>query len=87
VNHIGYSFVSQHIKGIDSMRNADLPAMPFVENNGYVWTGLTKREHFAGLAMNGMLSSGLSPIDEDMSRAAWAAADYMLNAQEQEPTQ
>ena len=44
------------------MNNADMPAMPhkIVFGKGYPEdydnTGLTKREHFAGLAMQGLLS-------------------------------
>lgn len=44
------------------MNNADMPAMPISEddasiqdgdNEAYNYTGLTKREYFAGLAMQG----------------------------------
>lgn len=42
------------------MKNADMPAMPIereiIDNSGN-YTGLTKREHFAAMAMQGMLSS------------------------------
>lgn len=45
------------------MNNADMPAMPFCESTGkednsaYVFsTGLTKREYFAAMSMQGMLS-------------------------------
>jgi len=54
------------------MKNSDLPAMPSVqtteqyEYNGiqYVqskdyFEGLTKREHFAGLAMQGFIAAGV----------------------------
>jgi len=46
------------------MNNADMPAMPhkIVFGKGYPEdydnTGLTKREHFAGLAMQGLLAGG-----------------------------
>jgi hypothetical protein len=46
------------------MNNSDMPAMPSgVEQTQHLrgerplFAGLTKREHFAGLAMQGMLSS------------------------------
>lgn len=44
------------------MNNADMPAMPSNDRykktvDGLVSDGLTKREHFAGLAMQGMLSA------------------------------
>lgn len=37
-------------------KNADLPANPITEYNGE-FTGLTKREYFAGLAMQGIIGS------------------------------
>ena len=41
------------------MRNEDAPAMPIQEFEGgeVPETGLTKREHFAGLAMQGNMAS------------------------------
>ncbi len=43
------------------MDNKDMPAMPISEDDGdrvdmgvKIYTGLTKREHFAGLAMQGL---------------------------------
>ena len=41
------------------MKNSDMPAMPFVEPDhpGSVYPGLTKREHFAAMAMQGLLAS------------------------------
>ena len=39
--------------------------------------GLTKREYFAGLAMNGLLSSG-KLITSDAALLAVNAADYIL---------
>ena len=47
------------------MRNGDMPAMPFEggENNGMQpWSGLTKREHFASLAMQGILASDTDAV-------------------------
>ena len=44
------------------MNNSDMPAMPFEggSNNGLEPSiGLTKREHFAGLAMQGFCASNL----------------------------
>jgi hypothetical protein len=53
------------------MRNSDMPAMPqnatddawgnpmTSEDNG--GAGLTKREHFAAMAMQGLVSTGLPP--------------------------
>ena len=68
--------------------NGDMPAgvCPDVyHENGQIETGpggLTKREHFAALAMQGLLASGRYPACNDMSEEAWAAADSMLWAQE-----
>jgi hypothetical protein len=42
------------------MKNAEQPITPMSENemdHSHYW-GLTKREYFAGLAMQGMISSG-----------------------------
>lgn len=41
------------------MDNRNEPASPVVQTNDYVdaYYGLTKREHFAGLAMQGLLSN------------------------------
>ena len=40
------------------MNNTDKPAFTILDPNGsYYETGLTKREYFAGLAMQGMLSN------------------------------
>tara|TARA_R110000782_G_scaffold61049_5_gene125914 strand:- start:469 stop:681 length:213 start_codon:yes stop_codon:yes gene_type:complete len=40
------------------MNNSDMPAMPVSGDMRYdtTYSGLTKREHFAGLAMQGLLS-------------------------------
>ena len=46
------------------MKNSDMPAMPTQVNGGDLYGGLTKREHFAGLAMQGLLESTLFTISE-----------------------
>ena len=40
------------------MNNSDMPAMPVSGDMRYdtIYSGLTKREHFAGLAMQGLCS-------------------------------
>jgi hypothetical protein len=38
------------------MKNADMPAMP-IENTNDFYPGLTKRELFAAMAMQGMMSN------------------------------
>jgi len=60
------------------MKNADMPAMPTYELNGQnvlqdTSYGLTKREHFAGLALNGLMSDAsamfeMAPEGEDPAR-------------------
>ena len=70
------------------MNNADMPAMPhdIVFGKGYPLnydpTGLTKREHFAGLAMQGILADF---SNKDIPRCAAKAvefADALLKALE-----
>jgi len=69
------------------MNNSDMPAMPVSEDyvsefaNGRDntdaysnWVGLTKREHFAGLAMQGLLSSGFAETNTQDIVAEWAYA-------------
>ena len=66
-----------------------MPAMPIRTPDGSVYpTGLTKLEHFAGLAMQGllansmMLSSGKTISSSEMSEASVAAAKALLKALE-----
>lgn len=42
-------------------------------------TGLTKREHFSGLALNGILADGTSESHlSDLAKRAVAVADYLI---------
>lgn len=41
------------------MNNKDMPAMPTQVNGGDIYGGLTKREYFAGLAMQGLCANPL----------------------------
>jgi len=74
------------------MNNSDMPAMPAGEICGSITSsstlfdtyntttanGLTKREHFAGLAMQGLMgTSGFMPIQN--ARQAVEQADALLN--------
>ena len=43
------------------MKNSEKPAFPRTHRNGISANGLTKREYFAAMAMQGILSS--TPID------------------------
>lgn len=74
------------------MKNADKPAMPVETGKLYEMTtsdadgysaaaaGLTKREHFAALAMQGLIARG-EMIDDNLAREAWGAADSMMYVQ------
>lgn len=57
------------------MNNADLPAMPFVEpvTECSVAAGLTKREFFAGLAMQGVLGNQSMLDNLNAAGVAWVA--------------
>ena len=69
------------------MKNADLPAMP--QNNSetlcqqtgtphYMHSGLTKREYFAGLAMQGLLAKDDERAAKYISAQAVENADALL---------
>jgi len=61
------------------MNNADMPAMPIprgVYNNDTA--GLTKREHFAGLAMQGLLAHYGADGASDCAILACKYADALL---------
>ncbi|MBS8267164.1 hypothetical protein DYI26_00245 [Halomonas litopenaei] len=53
------------------MKNADMPAMPLSLNpgefaaDGMNVDGLTKREHFAAMAMQGLLSNPGGPVQHN----------------------
>ena len=47
-------------------------------------SGLTVRDHFAGLAMQGMMHDVSSPIGEVIAKWAYEVADAMLRAREAE---
>jgi len=65
------------------VNNSDMPAMPYTEydKDGNLPTGLTKREYFAGLAMQGLLASGKLHVCDTLSEQAWDAADNLLYVQ------
>jgi hypothetical protein len=65
--------------------NGNSPAMPqeweaYAE--GISQVGLTKREHFAGLAMQGLLASGEYNACDGTAEQAWNAADSLLYMQD-----
>ena len=65
------------------MENKDRPAFPVTKDMGYSDTGLSKREYFAGLAMQGVLSHRhpQTPTPnqaEDIARYSIAIADELL---------
>ena len=47
-------------------------------NNNYISTGLTKREYFAAMAMQGLLAGNASDSIEDASKYAVKAADALI---------
>jgi len=80
------------------MNNADMPAMPCSQtidrdndktiphqfgNNDFVVPGLTKREHFAAMALQGILSASEGRVTADHSCKAVKVADALLNELEQ----
>ena len=76
------------------MSNADSPAYPVAEDHKvadeFAWTaGLTKREHFAAMAMQGLLSNPAlvdtmnESIDRWVSVQATAQADALLSRLEE----
>ena len=77
------------------MKNGDIPANPIIDKHGYVRKsdfdceqrcyGLTKREHFAIEAMQGLLASerpNYSSDPEGNARMALENADALLKALE-----
>ena len=67
------------------MKNRDMPAMPIFNDSGSVVnnrSGLTKREHFAGLAMQGLLLKMGDYSEGTISKLAILQADALLEALE-----
>jgi hypothetical protein len=71
----------------NEMNNADMPAMPMSEDDSITWLqggsvleGLSKREHFAGLAMQGFISAGGNgmPDQYELALLAVGYADALL---------
>ena len=64
------------------MKNADMPAMPverfYDEVGNDMCTGLTKRELFAAMAMQGILASNMDGHPEEFSDWAVLNADTLL---------
>ena len=66
------------------VKNKDLPAFASVAisgDNGYQQDGLTKREYFAAMAMQGLLANGV--IIENAVSLSIKAADELLKQLEQ----
>jgi hypothetical protein len=82
------------------MNNADMPVAPITDNEGFVlgasyafdWAdkmaciGLTKREHFAGLALQGILCGDPTERFETAAEYAVKHADALLAELDKEPT-
>jgi len=73
------------------MKNSDMPAMPVSEDyisefangrdntDGYSnWVGLTKREHFAGLAMQALVSTEITGKASAFAEDSILMADALL---------
>ena len=62
------------------MKNADMPAFPVEEtcNSESLSFGLTKREYFAAMAMQGFLSQNEYITPEGLAFAAIEQADALL---------
>ena len=58
--------------------NKDLPAFPFVVDECNLEDGLTKREYFAGLAMQGILADGQTGKLKLIAEDAVKVADALL---------
>jgi hypothetical protein len=55
------------------------PAFPLISDEGYIINaGLTKREYFAAMAMQGLLSDYESESIEDYSKYAVQLADALI---------
>ena len=67
------------------MNNGDKPASPIDVYIADGWYGNTKREHFAAMAMQGLLANNKSTgenLYKDMAEVAVFAADALLAALE-----
>ena len=72
------------------MNNGDTPASPTKPvwgkcyDEGYDGSGLTKREHFAAMALQGMLTNtSVSPTNKVYATVAVSLADALLKALEE----
>lgn len=72
---------------IVEIKNADLPAMPTQTNGGDIYGGLTKREYFAGLAMQAIIAHprGLAGVWDKAAKDSVLAADTLLAELEKQP--
>lgn len=62
----------------------DFPAFPVVARSDVFCTGMTLRDHFAGLAMQAVIAhpEGSAPNWDACARDAYLAADAMLKERE-----
>ncbi len=58
--------------------NPDEPIQTIEYNNNYISNGLTKREYFAAMALQGLLSDYESESIEDYSKYAVKLADTLI---------
>jgi hypothetical protein len=65
------------------MENGKQRAFAMIDTNlGFTQIGLTKREYFAGLAMQGLCANGTDP--EDLAKISVEYADALLKELEDE---
>ena len=73
------------------MKNGDQPAFPLLDPNGNFWTaGLSKREYFAVMAMQGWIACqepGFTGDEDNIAEKAVKHADALLKALEKETNQ
>ena len=59
------------------MKNSDKPAYPFIDPE-FTAEGLTKREYFAAMAMQGMVSNDFRGTTSQFAKIAIELADELL---------
>jgi len=66
------------------------PAFPSIDGYGNVFPGMTRRDHFAGQALAGILAAsgdgdGFIQLDDlgELAKIAWKTADAMIAARKE----
>jgi hypothetical protein len=58
--------------------NPDEPIQTIEYNNNYISNGLTKREYFAAMALQGLLANSSIPLDGASTNTAMLFADALI---------